>query len=76
MRVRFPLPALISPILLDSYKYVWMSEWFKETVCKTVISWVRIPLHTLYIKFNSMNEKEIFEDQIADYWVDYYKSAE
>ena len=21
-------------------------------------------------------EKEIFEDQIADYWIDYYKSAD
>ena len=23
-----------------------------------------------------MDEKEIFEDQVADYWIDYYKTVE
>ena len=23
-----------------------------------------------------MNEEEIFEDQVADYWIDYYKTVE
>ncbi|MGM9531061.1 hypothetical protein [Intestinibacter sp.] len=31
---------------------------------------------TFFLINNIMDEKEIFEDQIADYWIDYYKSAE
>ena len=23
-----------------------------------------------------MNEEEIFEDQVADYWIDYYRTVE
>ena len=65
---------------LSSYKIVFSScvdvRVVKETVCKTVISSVRFLLHTLYIKFNSMDEEEIFEDQVADYWIDYYKTVE
>ena len=27
-------------------------------------------------KLTIMDEEEIFEDQVADYWIDYYKTVE